>query len=122
MYLEGRLMVPLSDDWVSSPELRSYQRQIRKQIEALNAIVADPALLTMLRDIHAAPEHERRAVATKLANLQSLRDRGLNAPEGMRVTTRYFEATRSTVRGDAPISTTESTAADRKSTRLNSSH
>src|SRR3546814_11171239 len=38
-------------------------------------------------------------------------DRGLNAPEGMRVTTRYFEAPRATVRGDAPISTTESTAA-----------
>jgi hypothetical protein len=95
----------------TSGSLSRYQRRLRQQIEALNSIVADPVMLSMLKDIHQAPVPERLRVATEVANLERLRERGLAVPEGMRVTTRYFEAPQATARADILVDTTEDTAA-----------
>lgn len=64
---------------------------IREQTEQLTSVITSPGFISVLEELHATPEAERRQRAVELASVGELERRGVVAPEGLRFTTRQFE-------------------------------
>lgn len=64
---------------------------IREQTEQLTSVITSPGFISVLEELHATPEAERRQRAAELASVEELERRGVVAPEGLRFTTRRFE-------------------------------
>ena len=65
--------------------------QIANQVEKLNRVASDPSFLQLLEQLQTTEPRERsRFVATKMSP-RALTRQGIPLPEGMRITTRYFE-------------------------------
>jgi hypothetical protein len=85
-----------------------YQRaanteELKRKAAQLAEIVTQPAVLNILKEIADAPAEERLKRAQELATIESLVGRGVNVPNDMRLTTRYFEEPDSLTRGDVRI-------------------
>lgn len=85
--------------------------QLASHVAAISAVATRPEFVQILREIHSAPESERLSTAERLASLEELRARGLDLPEGSRITTRYFEEPVGDIGGSLLLST-ETTAAE----------
>jgi hypothetical protein len=68
--------------------------------DQLARIVSHPGFTELVKEIEEAPDGDRMAAAQRLATVQELERRGVEAPEGLRITTRYFEDPDSQLRGD----------------------
>lgn len=82
---------------------------IRKQTEFLSEIATHPALRQILTEIEQEPPENRLATAERIASVEALEAQGVNIPEGLRITTRYFENSDTLVRGDVIINPTAET-------------
>lgn len=79
---------------------------MRQQIELLSQIATHPALRQILTQIQEAPPQDRLATAERLASIEQLEAQGVNIPEGLRVTTRYFEDPDALLRADVMVKPT----------------
>lgn len=68
-------------------DVERLQRETQELIEALTA----PAYVAALRAVKDAPESERLLEASKRLTPDALRAQGVPLPEGMRISSRYFE-------------------------------
>lgn len=73
---------------------------LSEQTKLLSQIATHPVLRRMLSEIEQAPPQDRLATAERLASVEALAGEGVEIPEGLRITTRYFENPDSLVRGD----------------------
>lgn len=62
-----------------------------ERVRVISALAADPVFAQLVREIDDAPEDTRMDTAERLSRVEVLRERGLTVPEGLRLTTRYFE-------------------------------
>ncbi|SFV37033.1 hypothetical protein [Hyphomicrobium facile] len=77
------------DDEATSEEVKARLRdETQSIIDALTA----PAYVAALRAVKAAPVEKRLLEATKRLTPEALRREGVNLPEGMRISSRYFES------------------------------
>jgi hypothetical protein len=93
MTISPQLDVELVDD-VIPQSVRNMARKdiMNRQIDMLVETVSTDGFVGFLNDIAALPTHdERRQFTTDNANLETLRERGVETPHGLRFTTREFE-------------------------------
>ena len=64
---------------------------LRAASEALVKVVTSPQYLAIAAEINALPEEEREAATLRLLTVDALRERGLEVPEGLRISPRWFE-------------------------------
>lgn len=61
------------------------------EIQVLSELIAHPEMQRITDEILAAPESERLELVNKIATPEALAARGIPVPEGVKITTRYFE-------------------------------
>lgn len=64
---------------------------VRTASEALIDVITSPQYLGVAAEINALPEEEREAATFRLLTVDELRKRGLQIPDGLRVSPRWFE-------------------------------
>ena len=70
---------------------RELPSEVREQLADLAQVVSNPQFTAIINEIEQAPEAERVDTASRLASVAELEARGIPIPQGMRVTTRWFE-------------------------------
>jgi hypothetical protein len=70
---------------------RELPPEVQRQIEELASVASHPQFVALVNEIEEAPEEQRAEVASRLASLPELESRGIPIPQGMRLTTRWFE-------------------------------
>jgi hypothetical protein len=84
---------------------RPRPEELAQQVQKLNEAVTHPAFLEMLEEISKLPEDERFKAASERGTPEALARRGVPLPDGMRVTTRYFEDPQSRFLGSVALAT-----------------
>jgi hypothetical protein len=64
---------------------------IREASEALIRVVTSPQYLTVAAEINSMPPDERHQATMELMTVEGLRSRGLQVPDGLRISPRWFE-------------------------------
>jgi hypothetical protein len=64
---------------------------IREASEALIRVVTSPQYLAVAAEINALPLPERERATLELMTVDGLRSRGLQVPDGLRISPRWFE-------------------------------
>lgn len=72
--------------------MRLSKSEIQKQIEDLVNVASAPQTLEALKQLADAPEGRRSAVAEEFTSPKALAAKGVEIPDGMRVSLRTFEA------------------------------
>lgn len=65
--------------------------RLRNETQAIIDALTDPAYVAALRAVKEAPTEKRLLEATKRLTPDALRQAGVKLPEGMRISSRYFE-------------------------------
>ena len=71
----------------NDPDVARLRKETQEIIDALTS----PAYVAALRAVKAAPESKRLLEASKRLTPDALRKQGVAVPEGMRISSRYFE-------------------------------
>lgn len=111
----------MSDSYSTSAQPLLDPEQLAAQVEAISSVATRPEFVEILQEIHGAPESERVATAERLASIGELRSRGVDLPQGSRLTTRYFENPTAEVGGSLRLST-EVAAASEPISGVSASH
>jgi hypothetical protein len=77
-----------SDD---ADKQRLDPEQLRRETGRMIDALTDPRYVAAVRAVRAAPDDERLAEATRQLSSEGLRKLGVPIPEGMRLSSRYFE-------------------------------
>jgi hypothetical protein len=75
------------DPQTSSEDVARLREMTDRMIEALTS----PPYVEAMRAVRASPEDDRLAEAERRLSPDALRDLGVPIPEGMRISSRYFE-------------------------------
>lgn len=65
--------------------------KLRKEMDAMTEMLSHPEFVAAMKLIKSTPLSKRNALAKKTLTIQAPREKGVKIPEGMRLTTRYFE-------------------------------
>jgi hypothetical protein len=65
--------------------------EVQQQIDDLAQVVRHPQFSALIMEIQGTPEEERAETASRLASISELEERGIPIPQGLRITTRWFE-------------------------------
>lgn len=65
--------------------------ELKQQAATLSDVVRHPGFVSIVQELEDTPPEQRDAKAAELASIDNLRARGVPIPEGMRLTTRWFE-------------------------------
>jgi hypothetical protein len=65
--------------------------KLRRMTDEMIAALTSPPYVEAMRAVRAAPEDERLDEAAKRLSPEALRDLGVPIPDGMRISSRYFE-------------------------------
>jgi hypothetical protein len=79
---------------------------VSEQTALLAQIATHPAVRRIIHEIEQAPAQDRLATAERVATVQALEADGLDVPDGLRVTTRYFEDPSTLLRGEVVVKPT----------------
>src|SRR5262245_58515967 len=74
----------------TSPQLT--QQEAEEFASKLNRVVTSPQFMDLIGELAALPEDQRKERAAQLASVDTLRNRGVPIPEGLRLSTRFFES------------------------------
>jgi len=65
--------------------------KVKKEMDAMIEMITHPAFVDAMKTMKQTPNSKRLALGKEVLSVQSLKSKGVKMPEGMRVTTRYFE-------------------------------
>ena len=67
------------------------EAKIKNEMGAMIKMLSHPAFVAAMKNMKATPIKKRRAVGKNTLTVKALKAKGVPIPDGMRVTTRYFE-------------------------------
>ena len=92
------------DSEIAEVELRINKETITKQIDDFIEVIASDGFIGYINDVAQLPTHaERKELTAKTANLETLRERGVPVPDGLRFTTREFELPEDCREAEGPL-------------------
>jgi hypothetical protein len=99
------LTLDLVDDIIPQTVRNLARKDImNRQIDVLVETVSSPGFIGFVNDIGKLPTHdERREFTAEYASLETLRERGVDTPRGLRFTTREFEPPEDGRASDTPL-------------------
>ena len=64
---------------------------VKKEMDVMVNMITHPAFVDAMKTLKATPVAKRRATGKKILTVDVLKKKGVDIPDGMRLTTRYFE-------------------------------
>ena len=73
------------------PDLMIDAAKVKAEMSAIVDAISHPAFVDAMKNLKATPAVRRQEYGKKHLTATALRQKGVNLPAGMRLTTRYFE-------------------------------
>lgn len=66
-------------------------KKVRAEMEEMITMITEPAFVRAMKEMKETPVSKRRELGKRTLTVDALKAQGVKIPDGMRLTTRYFE-------------------------------